>query len=132
MRYQDAAATWNDRVRGRYERWLADPARIGEVKARQVDRRYPPLDQLVDTRGSGRPDTPFFPFVDFYVLILFGLDGDVLMTRMLLLDEMVDYVASDVNRGGAWNYKVSISAYMTAGTDLTAAAQKAIRLLPGE
>jgi len=131
MRYADASAAWNDRILRRYQRWLTDPGRIGEVKARQVDRRFAPLEQLVDTPRGG-PDTQFFPFVDFYVLILFGLDGDILMTRLLLLDEMVDYVASDVGRGGAWNYKVSISAFMTAGTDLTAAARDAIRLLPVE
>jgi hypothetical protein len=129
-RYAAAAAAWHGRILQRYQRWLSDPARIGEVKARQVDRSYEPLEQLVDVRGRAGPDTPFFPFVDFYVLILFDLDGDILMARQLLLDEMVDYVASDVGRGGAWNYKISIGAWMTAGADL--AARAAIRFLPVE
>jgi hypothetical protein len=68
--------------------------------------------------------------VDFYVLIMFDLDGDVLMARRLELTEMVDYVATDVGRGGRWNYKIAISSYMTAGTDLTAPARSAIRHLP--
>ena len=122
-------ASRHDRDQRRYLEWLSEPAQIGEVKARQVDRQYNPLDQLVDTRGGG-PGTPFFPLVDFYVLMMFDLDGDILMARRLQLEEVVDYVASDVGRGGTWNYKVSISAAMTAGTDLTAAARSAIRELP--
>lgn len=98
------------------------------MKARQVDRRWDPLEQLVDTRGGG-PGTPFFPLVDFYVLIMFDLDGDILLARRLQLEEMVDYVASDVGRGGSWNYKVAISAAMTEGTDLTAPARAATRHL---
>jgi len=127
-RYADVVGTWPDRDQRRYRDWLSEPAQVGEVKSRQVDRRWPPLEQLVDTRGGG-PGTPFFPLVDFYVLILFGLDGDILMARRLRLDEMVDYVASDVGRGGAWNYKVAISAVMTDGIDLTERAQSAIRHL---
>lgn len=128
-RYADVVGSWHDRDQRRYLEWLSEPAQIGEVKARQVDRQYNPLDQLVDTRGGG-PGTPFFPLVDFYVLMMFDLDGDILMARRLQLEEVVDYVASDVGRGGTWNYKVSISAAMTAGTDLTAAARSAIRELP--
>jgi hypothetical protein len=61
---------------------------------------------------------------------MFDLDGDILMARRLELAEIVDYVASDVGRGGKWNYKVSISSFMTAGTDLTRSARSAIRRLP--
>jgi hypothetical protein len=57
------------------------------------------------------------------------LDGDILMARKLELEQMVDYVASDVVRGGAWNYKIAISAAMTAGADLTEPARLAIRRL---
>ena len=126
--YADVVDAWPERDKRRYREWLSEPAQVGEVKARQVDRRWPPLEQLVDTRGGG-PGTPFFPLVDFYVLIMFDLDGDILMARKLQLEEMVDYVASDVGRGGAWNYKIAISAAMTEGTDLTAPARAAIRSL---
>lgn len=128
MPYLIAAKAWRPRIFARYQAWLAQPGQLGEVKARQVDRRLDPVDQLVDTRRAG-PDTPFFPFVDFYVLILFGLDGDILMARHLLLDEMVRYVATDVGRGGTWNYKIAIGAGMTAGADLTGAARAALRYL---
>lgn len=128
-RYADVMGSWPARDQRRYREWLSEPAQIGEVKARHVDRRYNALEQLVDTRGGG-PSTPFFPLVDFYVLIMFDLDGDILMARRLQLEEIVDYVASDVGRGGAWNYKVAISAAMTAGTNLTVPARSAIRELP--
>lgn len=127
-RYADVVGSWHARDQRRYREWLSEPTQVGEVKTRQVDRRWHPLEQLVDTRGGG-PGTPFFPLVDFYVLIMFDLDGDILMARRLDLQEMVDYVASDVGRGGKWNYKAAISAAMTEGTDLTGPARAAIRHL---
>jgi hypothetical protein len=127
--YAAVVGGWHPRDQRRYRDWLSEPTQIGEVKSRQVDRNLPPLDQFVDTRGGG-PHTPFFPLVDFYLVIMFDLDGDILMARRLELAEIVDYVASDVGRGGKWNYKVSISSFMTAGTDLTRSARSAIRRLP--
>lgn len=118
----------HERDQRRYAAWLASSDLIGEVKARQLDRRYPTGTQLLDTRGGG-PTAPFFPLVDFYVVVIFDLDGDIAMARHLTLAEMVDYVASNVGRGGGWNYKVAIGLWMTAGTDLTMQAQTGLRTL---
>jgi hypothetical protein len=56
MRYADAAA-WNGPILQRHQRWLTDPARIGEVKARQVDGLS--VTGFSATRDFG----PFFGFV---------------------------------------------------------------------
>ena len=61
------------------------------------------------------------------MLIIFDLDGDIAMARELSLSEMVDHVASDVGRGGSWNYKAAISLNMTSGVDRTAVARQALR-----
>ena len=125
--YSQVAPGWPARDQARYQWWLSDPDQIGEVRARQVSPQWA-ADQLAPTRGGG-PGTPFFPLVDFVVVVLFDLDGDILMARHLDLVEMVDHVATDVAATGSWNYKVSISTTMTVGTDLTAAAQTALREL---
>lgn len=122
--YTKIVPTLPKRDQDRYNSWQASADLLGEVKARQI------LDGhiLVDTRKAGPADS-FFPFVDFYVVILFDEKGRIVMARRLALDEMIDYVASDVGRGGAWNYKVSLSLTMSHGVDLTAAAQLALRTL---
>lgn len=128
--YAKAAGAWDLRTQRRYEKWLAEPDLLGEVKVRMQDKRWAQDTQLLDTRGGG-PATPFFPFVDFYVVMMLDLAGDITMARYLTLPEMIDYVASDIGRGGAWNYKVSIgmSAMEGIGTDLTESARAALRTL---
>lgn len=114
------------RDQNRYQAWRNNPERLGEVKVRQLDRRWDAHNQLMDTRGAG-PSASFFPFVDFYVLIIIDLGGDIVMARELSLAEMVDYVASDVGRGGTWNYKAAIHLDMTSGIDHTTAAKQVLR-----
>ena len=115
--YLKMVGQWPARDRNRYESWLADPDPIGEVKSRQVSRQWP-ADDSSRTPAAAAPAHPF-PLFDFYVVILFDLDGDIFMARRLELQEMVDFVASDVGVGGSWNYKVAISTGIGAGTDLT-------------
>ena len=124
--YVQHVASLPARDQRRFQAWRDSPERLGEVKVRQLDRRFEPDTQLIDTRGGG-PNTAFFPFVDFYVLIIFDLNGDVAMARELSLSEMVDHVAADVGRGGSWNYKAAIGLGMTSGIDRTADARKALR-----
>ena len=126
MPYATAMRSWALRDQKRYRDWRNAPERIGEVKCRQLDRTLD-LHQTCDTRGAG-PATPLFPLVDFFVFIIFDLDGDIAMARQLELAEVIDYAArSDVR--GAWNYKVAISLDMTEGTDLTVPARAALRTL---
>ena len=131
--YAQYVETIGPRDQRRFEQWRSSPERIGEVKVRQLSPRWSAHGQLADTRGGG-PGTSFFPFVDFYVLMLIDLDGDIAMARELSLEEMVDYVRSDVGRGGAWNYKAAIHLDMTHGIDLTEEARAVLRqpLPPGQ
>jgi hypothetical protein len=125
--YSSAVPGLHDREQRRYAEWRSSSDLLGEVKVRQLDKRYG-RDQLLDTR-SGGPDRPFFPFVDFYVLMIIDLAVYIAMARVLDLPSMVDYVASDVGRGGSWNYKASIHLGMQEGIDVTAQAGQALRSL---
>ncbi|MDN5804391.1 MAG: hypothetical protein L0H26_07385 [Microlunatus sp.] len=127
-RYDDAATEWKLLDQGRYYAWRSGSMLLGEVKARQLDRHGDLDTQMVDTRGGG-PATAFFPFVDFYVFVLFDLDGDVVMARRLDLEQTVELARRDVGRGGCWNYKVAIGTWLDLGTDLTVAARVALRNL---
>lgn len=116
----------------RYERWTGDRGQsrvqLGEVKCRQLDRRFGDYNQLLDTRGGG-PKTDFVPLVDFYVFIIFGKSGELLKCVEVPLEELIEYVKSDVGRGGAWNYKLAISLGMDLGIDNTDAAIDAMNRL---
>lgn len=101
----------------RYDAWVLGQHQLGEVKTRQMDRRFTDS-QLLDTRGGG-PRTDFVPLVDFYVFVLFDIAGELRKCIEVPLGELVEYVKSDVGRGGAWNYKVSIGLWMEIGIDKT-------------
>lgn len=119
----------DERARARYAKWVGRGDRqLGEVKARQLDRRYCPESQLLDTRGGGA-SSQFCPFVDFYVFVVFALDGSIAKCLEVPRSDLLEYVASDVGRGGKWNYKISIGLWTDIGVDCTAAAQEAMREL---
>lgn len=125
-RYDEAMQDWPLREQQRYRAWRNAPSKVGEVKVRQLDRGAG-RNQVLDTRGAG-PATPLFPLIDFYVVIIFDLDGDIAMARRLELSEIIDHAArADIRPG--WNYKLAVSCDMTAGTDLTSAARAALRSL---
>ena len=112
----------------RYESWVSSPYQRGEVKTRQLDRRFSDT-QLMDTRGSAGPLSSFTPLVDFYVFNIFDTSGDLRMCIEAPLAEVVEFVMSDVGRGGAWNYKVSIGLWMELGVDKTDEALDTLRSL---
>lgn len=112
----------------RYEAWAFGPNQRGEVKTRQLDRRFSDT-QLMDTRGSAGPLSSFTPLVDFYVFNIFDTSGDLRMCIEAPLAEVVEFVMSDVGRGGAWNYKVSIGLWMEIGVDKTDEALDTLRSL---
>lgn len=116
----------DERAHARYDKWVArGELQLGEVKTRQLDRRYDPETQLLDTRSEG-PTSTFCPFVDFYVFVVFGLDGLIKKCFEVSRTDLLDYVASDVGRGGRWNYKISIGLWTNVGLDHTRAAQGAL------
>lgn len=104
-----------------YRKWLADGNARVQVKTRRLDPRY----HLLDTR-SGRPTDTYAPLVDLWIVILFAQDGDLVECRQATAQEWLDFVASNVGRGGAWNYKAAISHGEAIGTDRTAEARAAI------
>ncbi|MBP1137858.1 hypothetical protein JOE31_004090 [Arthrobacter sp. PvP023] len=108
----------------RYDSWVLGQHQLGEVKTRQMDRRFSDS-QLLDTRNGG-PRTDFTPLVDFYIFNIFDTTGDLRKCIEVPLGELVDYVKSDVGRGGAWNYKVCIGLWMEIGIDKT---QEALEVL---
>src|SRR5690625_2617521 len=116
----------DERARTRYEKWVArNELQRGEVKTRQLDRRYNPDTQLLDTRSGGATST-FCTFVDFYVFVVFGLDGLIEKCFEISRTDLLEFVASDVGRGGSWNYKISIGLWTDIGVDHTRAAQEAM------
>lgn len=119
----------DSRTRARYQRWVAtDEFQLGEVKTRQLDRCYMDAVQLVDTRGGGAT-TAFCPLVDFYVFVIFDPSGTLRKCLEVPLPVLADYVASNVGRGGSWNYKVAIGLWTDVGIDRTDDAISALRTL---
>lgn len=104
------------------EAWLADDRLWVEVKHHLLRPQHvsdPELLYFHDTRSSGGPNTPFEPLVDAYAKVFVNPDGTVLSATLIPHEELMNYVLTEKDRGGSWNYKVAFSSGRSLGVDIT-------------